>query len=807
MARARVFREAGQSGGAVAEPGLEERIAAARRWLEENPSASKCAAATKFKIQASTFLRRINGVTKSRSYAREAQRLLTADQELVLIDWLKHWGEEGRGVGRRALRVKVEKLCGRKPSFRWVDRFRARHPEDLGFKTPKKLAPERARCFNPTVVSEHFRELKEIMEQYQYKPSNIYNMDEKGCQMGGGREKSGRKVFFGREDNACYQIRSDDLELVTMLECVSADGASLAPTFIFAGGTYDLAWFNQEDVPFGRKVTVGTSENGWTNDKHCLKWFEESFVPQARARAGSPDEPILLIFDGHGSHVTKDMRDLADKYDIHLYCLPPHTTHKLQPLDVGVFGPLTTQWIDRCTEIAEERGDVHRGDFVIEYLKVRQQSITEAIIKAAWANTGIVPLNPNIFTKADFAPSRPTSTKASFPSSFPTAVLDTTSGTPSNQQAQEYDEPIEEGSDSEDEDDLEGEDSNDEMDLTGDPSSTEPAPCNGGLAGTGPGTDNMRGVETAETSGGYRESGADGPVLNPEHSSCSTTESESPLPMQRNLPSEMSPPLFTPSPTCSNWSLANQLQVLRADFDALLEAYAKERSLRIAAQSHCTLAKGDIQLLKSRLNAKDKTSARQTFRSKENFLTGEKAQAAFKEYERAQQEKAKQEELKGQRKKEKEREIERRRAELARLGDRVEFTGSLQSKNRDDLDEVLFILGLTMPAKSTKADVLVRLNSHFDAQPELRTDPRFIKIFSRPSRSTRGAAAAPPAAPAPALNDTTGAPSLVAPRPSTSNPTSSSNTSTTALLAAPFPPPLSPIPHPSPHHSAAHSFS
>ncbi|PCH38502.1 hypothetical protein WOLCODRAFT_66605, partial [Wolfiporia cocos MD-104 SS10] len=52
--------------------------------------------------------------------------------------------------------------------------------------------------------------------------------------------------------------------------------------------------------------------------------------------------------DGHGSHTTKCMVELAIANNIHLFCLPPHMTHKLQPLDVGVFRPLQQKWQEHC---------------------------------------------------------------------------------------------------------------------------------------------------------------------------------------------------------------------------------------------------------------------------------------------------------------------------------------------------------------------------------------------------------------------------------------------------------------------------
>ena len=50
-----------------------------------------------------------------------------------------------------------------------------------------------------------------------------------------------------------------------------------------------------------------------------------------------PARPVLLIQDGHCSHVSIEGIELATAHSIHLLCLLPHTTHILQPLDVGVF--------------------------------------------------------------------------------------------------------------------------------------------------------------------------------------------------------------------------------------------------------------------------------------------------------------------------------------------------------------------------------------------------------------------------------------------------------------------------------------
>lgn len=91
-------------------------------------------------------------------------------------------------------------------------------------------------------------------ERYKYKTKNIYNYDEKGNQIGGGRKRMGKRYYIPRWARAKYKQRDDNLEIVTVIECCSADGVLLKPHFIFHGGKhtedgaiYEYEWF-EEDV-------------------------------------------------------------------------------------------------------------------------------------------------------------------------------------------------------------------------------------------------------------------------------------------------------------------------------------------------------------------------------------------------------------------------------------------------------------------------------------------------------------------------------------------------------------------------------
>ena len=56
----------------------------------------------------------------------------------------------------------------------------------------------------------------------------------------------------------------------------------------------------------------------------------------------SPKNRHLLVLDGHGSHIVVQTIEEVNKLGIDLLTLLSHTTQRLQPLDVSVFGPFKT---------------------------------------------------------------------------------------------------------------------------------------------------------------------------------------------------------------------------------------------------------------------------------------------------------------------------------------------------------------------------------------------------------------------------------------------------------------------------------
>ena len=117
-----------------------------------------------------------------------------------------------------------------------------------------KLDPKRAKHFNETIINDYFDLREELDRQYDgIPPEHIWNMDEKGVQMGGGQKKCSKKFYYLRSQKHRYRIQSDNLELVMIVECILGVGDVVPPSFCLQNGTApDLRTL--EDHEWGRFV-------------------------------------------------------------------------------------------------------------------------------------------------------------------------------------------------------------------------------------------------------------------------------------------------------------------------------------------------------------------------------------------------------------------------------------------------------------------------------------------------------------------------------------------------------------------------
>ncbi len=164
-------------------------------------------------------------------------------QEQVLVDWSIHLSNTAHPITKCGLRKKAQALCGTKPSLvGWVKLFLSRNLQ-VTLGKPSGLDPSRAWAFSKPVAQHHIKLLDEIITKHNIPVENIYNMDEKGCQLEGGRKAGAIKYLIPWNRRPKYRKQSAELDLITNVEVVSANGESLLPGFIFSGKEFSPEWF------------------------------------------------------------------------------------------------------------------------------------------------------------------------------------------------------------------------------------------------------------------------------------------------------------------------------------------------------------------------------------------------------------------------------------------------------------------------------------------------------------------------------------------------------------------------------------
>ena len=134
----------------------------------------------------------------------------------------------------------------------------------------------------------------------------------------------------------------------------------------------------------------------------------------------------LLIVDGHSSHVNMRFIDKCDEYRIILAILPPHSTHRLQPLDLKIFSPLSTYYSQKFNRIIQSSGGhsrVTKRSFWFIFRIAWQKAPSKANILSAFMAAGIQPLNPNIIlSQLQIRPPTPPPVDDDAPPTTPSSV-------------------------------------------------------------------------------------------------------------------------------------------------------------------------------------------------------------------------------------------------------------------------------------------------------------------------------------------------------------------------------------------------
>ncbi|CAF4937022.1 unnamed protein product [Pieris macdunnoughi] len=276
----------------------------------------------------------------------------------------------------------------------WLYGFRRRNPE-LSLRKPENTSAARSFAFNKISVTEFYTNLKTVFERHPLTADRIFNFDESGVST----VLATPKVLASRYQKQVGQIVSAERgELVTFGGIISASGNTIPPLFVFPRVHYKDNFL--EGAPEGSLGAANKS--GWINSDIfvCVLKHIQKHTLCTR------DNPILLLCDNHESHVSLEAINYAKVNGIIYLSFPPHTSQRLQPLDVGVFGPFKSK-----LKIAFNNWHMMNPGKALTIYNIPKlvkiaffESFTLKNIISGFNSPGIWPLNELAFSDEDFAP-------------------------------------------------------------------------------------------------------------------------------------------------------------------------------------------------------------------------------------------------------------------------------------------------------------------------------------------------------------------------------------------------------------------
>lgn len=281
------------------------------------------------------------------------------------------------------------------PGADWFINFRKRHR--LSIKKPQMVEVARKKSLDPFVIYKYFDLLKTTIDQLDLadKPSHIWNLDESSFCTDPTKTKIVGQIGF-----PCTRTTSGPgRENTSVLLACSAAGDKGAALVVFKGKDVYDEWTAPE-IPDGPKLVYAATKKGWMEREVFENYFKKVLVKDFGER-----RPILLIYDGHSTHLGINLIEEAIKEGITILKLPPHSSHLLQPLDLAVFKSLKDKWDSKLVHWQRQ----HPGKKIIKktFSTLIQEVWNDAnpcIIQNGFKKGGIYPYNQNVIQRHSFDP-------------------------------------------------------------------------------------------------------------------------------------------------------------------------------------------------------------------------------------------------------------------------------------------------------------------------------------------------------------------------------------------------------------------
>lgn len=372
-------------------------------------------AAKRFQICHVTLHRYLNkiksGVNKPNVGYSSHNKILSSEDEAIFCEYIRHSADLYFGLTPSDVRSLVYEFCIRKNikipkqwdvtkmgSRDWFSNFMKRN-HTLSIRVPEATSHARAVNFNRPNVTKFFDNLARAIEKDKFEPANIYNVDETGVTT----VQRPSKIVSTKGTKQVGAVTSAERgTLITLCVAVNALGNTIPPMFLFPRKRFKP--FFMTNAPVG---SIGEANgSGWL-DADTFFIYIKHFAKHARP---SLQNRILLILDNHRSHLGLQTIDFCRENGIVLLSFPPHTSHKLQPLDRTVYGPLKSYLNNSMDAWMKNNPGQTMTIYNLPGLvaEALPRAATPTNILSGFKVTGIYPFNRDVFQDYEFAPSLPT---------------------------------------------------------------------------------------------------------------------------------------------------------------------------------------------------------------------------------------------------------------------------------------------------------------------------------------------------------------------------------------------------------------
>jgi hypothetical protein len=327
-------------------------------------------------------------------------------EEDAIVQYILHLDSRGFSPRKADVEDMANLLLAKRNTRRvgkcWTNRFITRRPE-LHTRFSRPYDYQRALQEDPDVLNAWFYLVANMRAKYGIQDSDFYNFDETGFMIG--MICVGMVITRSDRINRPKAIQPGNREWATAICAVAADGHIVPPFLCVAGRFHLAAWYSSGHIP--STWVIKTTQNGWTDHNTGLEWLQH-FDQHTRAR--QKGRYRMLVLDGHESHINAEFDEYCKVNNIIPLCLPAHSSHLTQPLDIGVFGPLKKAYSNQISFLARANiTHITKDDFFPAFKAAFAAVFTEQNIKGGFQGSGLIPWNPEaVISKLDIRLRTPT---------------------------------------------------------------------------------------------------------------------------------------------------------------------------------------------------------------------------------------------------------------------------------------------------------------------------------------------------------------------------------------------------------------